>query len=169
MTRYPDNRVGGSGGGRGGFERDRSGPNMAKSQPTRRMEGGLVSKEVLEQIITDPQGTQVLVEKAREIGEHLAQLQLKRSQIRAIFGEVRAIEADWKQGEKARERARSRLILLKPKLAYRAARAGKGVESLRSVLEPAIDCIGEDDENFRRFVEFFEAILAYHRASGGTD
>ncbi|HEX9000884.1 MAG TPA: type III-A CRISPR-associated protein Csm2, partial [Blastocatellia bacterium] len=27
--------------------------------------------------------------------------------------------------------------------------------------------VGEDKEKFERFVDFFEAILAYHKAAGG--
>jgi CRISPR-associated protein Csm2 len=54
-------------------------------------------------------------------------------------------------------------------MAYRAKRErGKGVEQLVAVLDPAVDLVGNDDDNFRRFVEFFEAILAYHKAYGGN-
>ncbi|MEI7470453.1 MAG: type III-A CRISPR-associated protein Csm2 [Chloroflexota bacterium] len=40
------------------------------------------------------------------------------------------------------------------------------------VLEPALDCVvtaqaNDQAANFARFVEFFEAILAYHKAAGG--
>ncbi|MBC7317257.1 MAG: type III-A CRISPR-associated protein Csm2, partial [Chloroflexi bacterium] len=34
-------------------------------------------------------------------------------------------------------------------------------------LKPAVDYVQGKTENFERFVEFFEAILAYHRAYGG--
>ena len=68
-----------------------------------------------------------------------------------------------------------KLILLKPKMAYRARRErGRGVEELTNVLDPAIDLVmgGADlktqQERFHRFVEFFEAILAYHKAAGGN-
>lgn len=120
----------------------------------------------LETIITDPGGAQVLVEYAEEIGKTLAR-QLATSQIRAIFGEVRRIEGEWKIDER-KEKAKRQLILLKPKMAYRARRErGRGVQDLVDVLTPSIDLV-KDDDDFTRFVDFFEAILAYHKAYGGN-
>jgi len=116
-------------------------------------------------IITSPDGTKMLVEYADQLGNNLAR-QLTTSQIRAIFGEVRRIEGDWKIEPK---RAYKNLILLKPKMAYRAKKErGKGVGDLVAVLDPAIDYVDGKEENFTRFVEFFEAILAYHKAYGGN-
>ena len=116
-------------------------------------------------IITSSDGTKTLVEYADRLGKNLAR-QLTTSQIRAIFGEVRRIEGDWKIDAK---RAYKNLILLKPKMAYRAKKErGKGVGDLVSVLDPAIDYVDGKEENFTRFVEFFEAILAYHKAYGGN-
>ncbi len=122
------------------------------------------SDKQIEQIITDPSGAETLVRCANEIGQALAQQKLTTSQIRAIFGEVRRIEGDWKINA---ERANRSLILLKPKMAYRAKKEGRVVANLVSVLEPAIDQVGREKGNFARFVDFFEAILAYHRYHGG--
>jgi len=62
-------------------------------------------------------------------------------------------------------------VLLKPKLAYAAARAARdnerGAQELKDVLTWAIDEVGADETKFARFVDFFEAILAYHQAAGG--
>ena len=58
------------------------------------------------------------------------------------------------------------LLLLKPKLAYQAAREEK-VKPLADVLEVAIDQVDGRRERFQRFVELFEAILAYHTTYGG--
>jgi len=119
----------------------------------------------LRTIITDPDGAQVLVEEADRIGNALAG-SLTTSQIRSLFGEVRSIEGDWQHDPK---RAHRRLVLLKPKMAYRARKeSGPAVGHLVSVLSPAVDLVGGDSANFSRFVEFFEAILAYHKAHGGN-
>ncbi len=132
-------------------------------------------KDVLPTIITDPDGAEVLVKEAERLGKQLKDRGLTTSQIRAIFGEVRQIEAQWQMGAEQRKKAERRLILLKPKMAYRARRErGPAVRELVNVLSPAIDLvIREKDEqrrseNFTRFVEFFEAILAYHKAFGGN-
>ncbi|MGQ9522902.1 MAG: type III-A CRISPR-associated protein Csm2, partial [Anaerolineae bacterium] len=68
-------------------------------------------------IITDPNGAQLLVEWAEKLGMTLKNQGLSTSQIRALFGEVRQIQAQWNID---RERAFRRLVLLKPKMAYRA-------------------------------------------------
>lgn len=135
----------------------------------------IVNLNDLRVIITDPDGAEKLVKAADKLGKELKGMKLTTSQIRALFGEVRQIEAEWEMGEEARRRALRRLILLKPKMAYRARReGGKAVQELVDVLQPALDEVVREkdtqkqDGNFSRFVEFFEAILAYHKAYGGN-
>jgi CRISPR-associated protein Csm2 len=129
----------------------------------------------LHSIITDPDGAQALVKWADQLGQELKSMGLATSQIRALFGEVRQIEAQWGINPENRQKASRRLILLKPKMAYRSRRErGRGVQELVNVLGPALDEVIKEkdplkqDDNFRRFVEFFEAILAYHKAYGGN-
>jgi CRISPR-associated protein Csm2 len=126
-------------------------------------------------IITDPDGTETLVRWADDIGQGLKNQGLATNQIRSLYGEVLQIQALWGMGQDQRRQALRRLILLKPKMAYRARRErGKAVQNLVSVLEPALDLViseGDPDrqnQNFRNFVDFFEAILAYHKAYGGS-
>lgn len=113
---------------------------------------------------------ELLTERAETIGTGLAR-QLTTSQIRNVFGTVRQIEMNWgpRATEQQRRHAARQLILLKPKLAYQARRErGKGVQELAGLLIPAIDLVGEDRDRFQNFVDFFEAILAYHTAAGGN-
>ena len=131
----------------------------------------LVSDADLDAIILrgDPEKT---VACAERIGRDLANQKLSTSQIRALFGETRKIEMRWPRdaaGEAEAEAAYRRLLLLKPKLRYQAARAGRDapVRALADVLDPAIDRVQRDRRRFQYFFEFFEAILAYHRAYGG--
>jgi len=110
-----------------------------------------------------------LTDLAEAIGSNLAR-QLTTAQIRNVFGTVRQIEMSWgpRVSESERKQAARQLLLLKPKLAYQGRRQrGKGVEDLANILIPAIDLVGEDRERFQNFVDFFEAILAYHTAAGG--
>ena len=116
-----------------------------------------------------------LVESAQIVGKSLAEMRLAASQIRGIFGSVRQIQMKWPPGaDPSTEKASIRqLLLLKPKLAYQAKRdsentRGQAVESLKQVLVPAIDLV-TNREQFTRFAEYFEAILAYHKAEGGKD
>ena len=127
--------------------------------------------EDLRIIIQEESGAELLVKTANNLGEVLADKSapLSTSQIRAIFGEVRRIEGDWKINP---QRANRSLILLKPKMAYRAKKEetkyNKSVRNLTQVLADAIDYVEGDDKNFTRFVDFFEAILAYHKSYGGN-
>lgn len=144
-----------------------------------------ISAADLRTIITDPNGAMALVQKADKLGEELAKNKLTTSQIRSIFSEVRQIQAQWEMDAKqsaaapegkdsAQQIAWRRLVLLKPKMAYRAKRSGKVVQDLVAVLDPAVDQVlmgkdrAEQFANFRRFVDFFEAILAYHKYHGGN-
>jgi CRISPR-associated protein Csm2 len=62
--------------------------------------------------------------------------------------------------------------MLKPKLSYSTARS-RQVEYLEKVLSDAIDMVDKADtqevrnQRFERFMDLFEAILAYHRSEGG--
>lgn len=132
----------------------------------------------IRKIICDFDSTKVLVSSAEQFGKFLTSKDnnLSTSQIRALFGEVRQIQGQWETDNTAnRQKAVRRLYLLKPKMAYRAKKErGKGVEELVEVLDTALDFVlneenqEKQDENFKRFVEFFEAILAYHKAYGGN-
>lgn len=139
-----------------------------------------IPESELKAVITksDPDSAKLLVEHAEVLGKQLTRRgsELTTSQFRAIFGEVRQIQAQLSTidlPEVEQRRALRKLILLKPKMAYRAARreqGSKGVKVLKNELDPAIDLVvGEADpkENFQRFTEFLEAILAYHKAYGG--
>ncbi len=125
----------------------------------------------IQTIMTADKSGAELVRYARETANRLVKNSLKRTQIRKIFTEVRQIEALWSVDA---VRARRRLNLLKPKMDYQKSR-NREITELQTVLCEAIDSVEkakdsqERDERFRRFVELFEAILAYHRALGGKD
>lgn len=102
-------------------------------------------------------GGEPLVAAAESLGRKLAR-NLKTAQIRKVYGAVKKIQM-------SEEFNRNELIMLKPKLAYAAARKSE-VEDLKDVLTQAINEV-DNTHKFKNFVDFFEAILAYHRAFGG--
>jgi len=112
-----------------------------------------------------------LVKFADETAEKLVRASLTRAQIRNIFTEVRQIESLWGMNHTD---ALRRLNMLKPKLAYQTARTPQ-MKDLQSVLSEAITLVSnaasdeEKGERFQRFMDLFEAILAYHRAKGGRN
>jgi CRISPR-associated protein Csm2 len=121
-------------------------------------------------VMTADESGAELVTFAQQTADALVKQNLTRNQIRTIFTEVRQIEAQWGKSEAVR-----RLTMLKPKLAYQAARSPTGnVNLLRDVLSDAIDEViqapaDKQNDRFERFVDLFEAILAYHRAKGGRN
>ncbi len=129
-----------------------------------------------------PDDSKLLVQHAEQVGTFLRQQNLTTAQIRTVFGTVRSIESTWRLATLAKagdaERARAsreamhELNLLKPRLAYAASRHSV-VRHLADVLNPAIDAVLENAnqeqalQRFGNFLDYFEAILAYHRAAGG--
>jgi CRISPR-associated protein Csm2 len=96
---------------------------------------------------------------------------LKAAQIRNIFGKVRQLERRWVFHQEGIA-PRREMILLVPKLRFQAQRKQE-VEDLAEVLIEAIQIVDDSGdrhnprEKFQRFVDFFEAILAYHKAGEG--
>lgn len=124
----------------------------ARDIEVRATQGSLVKiADVIEE------GGEPLVTAAENLGRKLAS-DLKTSQIRKIYSAVKKIQ----MGD---EFNRNELILLKPKLAYAAAR-NDAVTDLKDALTQAIDQV-DTDKKFKNFVDFFEATLAYHKAFGG--
>jgi len=128
-------------------------------------------------VIADTTGQKIVTE-AKTLAEQIYRQRLKASQIRKIFTEVRKIEALWEQ-EGKQESALRRLVMLKPKLAYqekRQERRGTSpMKPLSTALSAAIDAVANEkdsekqDTYFRNFVDFFEAVLAYHKFFGGDN
>lgn len=125
--------------------------------------------------VDDYAATQLLVQTAQKWGLYLQQHGLQSTQIRTVFSSVRQIEMLWRTAEPGSADERSaitQLVLLKPKLEYQAQRHEE-VRPLANLLSPAIDFVGEKRENFQRFADFFEAIVAYHKDEkkdrGGRD
>jgi len=82
------------------------------------------------------------------------------SQVRNLFMAARRIgdSANW-QYEKN---------LLRAKFAYNAGRFRGGVKDFQQIADKALQEV-KTKEQFDRFIDFFEAVVAYHRAAGGKE
>lgn len=93
-----------------------------------------------------------------------------KSQIRQVFSKLKSIEA---KGIDAPSQ-NAAFLMLKPHLAYAAKRHNKtGLDRLKERLDWGIDAVLNGDQanlkqRFKNFCMLFEAILAYHRAHGGS-
>lgn len=93
------------------------------------------------------------------------------TQMRNVFGEVKRIEAQltleiW-------EKVIPDVLLLRPKIAYNTAREvakrrDSRIKAFREIMELALKEVDNPD-TFRRFAQFFEGIIAYHKVYGGKD
>jgi CRISPR-associated protein Csm2 len=127
----------------------------------RQQQSGQVVPDEIKQIVSTGDYA-LLVQRAEEWGRELERQGLRMAQIRRVFGEVKRLTMRWEP---------IRLRMLRPKLAYIAARAGRGGQMLRSILTPGIDTVFEaQDENvqqqrFKVLADLFEALLAYFYAA----
>lgn len=149
----------------------------------------LIKKQVEDWIQNGPSND--LVEQTDRFGEYIARLLKKTdrkkktkndnedirndeivttSQIRQIFGKLKSIEA---KGFNSSER-RGEFMMLKPLIAYAAGRHKKtGLLRLKERVSWGIDAVIEgpaenEPQRFKNFCRLFEAILAYHKAHGGS-
>lgn len=65
------------------------------------------------------------------------------------------------------------ILLLRPKLAYNTARQlekrrDSRIKQFREVLEKALTHVNDQDQ-YKRFCQFVEGIVAYHKVYGGKD
>ena len=102
---------------------------------------------------------------AYEVAGYAVDNGMKNTQLRSFFEAVKKL-----QRNKKLEDIKPEFILLKPRMAVRVGR-GKVEEGFFKVIVAAMDKIETDDEkktmkNFNAFVEFFEAIIAYHKYLG---
>ncbi|OPZ93755.1 MAG: hypothetical protein BWY73_00139 [candidate division TA06 bacterium ADurb.Bin417] len=83
---------------------------------------------------------------------------LSTSQIRKVFDRIQRMDVEGFD--------RNQLQLLRPMLAYAAGRNKDGwITDLQKLMEKVIPRV--EANNFKNFVNFFEAIVAYHRLHGG--
>ncbi|HAX80743.1 MAG TPA: type III-A CRISPR-associated protein Csm2 [Cyanobacteria bacterium UBA11372] len=133
--------------------------------------------------ITDIKGTlkyypiRDLVKEAEAFGKSIKDRGLKTNQIRKFLDTVNRLKVEIKVQIKNQTtdsgvifltdlpKIDSELVLLKQKLAYASARQD-AVKPLKEVMDAAIEKV-EDSDDFERFFQLIESIIAYHKAAGG--
>lgn len=117
--------------------------------------------------------TEACITFTEKFGKHLKDGNFTTSQIRNVFGEIKRIQMSGFREHK------TDFLLLRPKMAYAAKRASDkdkyatGAGDFEKVLKSAHEAVASgserDEERFKNFCDFVEAVLAYHKASGGRD
>jgi CRISPR-associated protein Csm2 len=121
----------------------------------------------------------ILVTQANLLGYHLKEQKLETNQIRKFLDAINQIKyilalddekiknAKEEEQEKLRfSKIETEIVLLKPKLAYAAARQ-KAVKPLNEVMIVAIDRV-KTTQDFYRLVQFIESIIAYHKEADSS-
>lgn len=105
---------------------------------------------------------------AYEVAGYAVDNGMKNTQLRSFFDAIKKMERnkEWKN-------IKTEFLLLKPRIAVRVGR-GNVEEGFFNVITAAMDKVEVGDEkdimeNFKVFVEFFEAIIAYHKYLGGNN
>lgn len=106
--------------------------------------------------------------KGKKEGRDVIDAEMTTSQVRKFFGEVKRQQMTGFD--------ESKFVMLKPKLAYAVGRAKKSVRAknyniacFEDVISKAIDTVLNNKTEearqiaFKNFVDFFEAIVAYHK------
>ncbi|AVZ31157.1 type III-A CRISPR-associated protein Csm2 [Nodularia spumigena] len=117
----------------------------------------------------------ILVQQSEDLGYYLKEQRLETNQIRKFLDAINQIKyilaldddekiknAKTEDQEKLEfSKIETEIVLLKPKLAYAAARQN-AVKPLNEVMKFAIDRV-KTPQDFYRLVQFIESIIAYHK------
>ncbi|NQS89998.1 type III-A CRISPR-associated protein Csm2 [Patescibacteria group bacterium] len=101
-----------------------------------------------------------LVNEAKQIAERLRNV--KTHQLRRIYSQVYSI---YQQSKGDFAPAKSRLVLLKPQLAYAESRKPQ-LHRLTSKLIALIDQVdqgGDPKENLKKIYQFVQSVVGYHK------
>ena len=136
--------------------------NLIKEDITNSIKAGLPLREIK---------TDTLITWAQILSLILVTDNLKTSQIRKFLSGVRGVEAKVHR-EKPENFSRQEAAFLKVYLAYAKSR-NDAVKPLMDVMTAVIDKIQEKGpeglKDFKIFVRFVEAVVAYHRFYGGAE
>jgi len=125
----------------------------------------------LKELYNNAESLSKLIKHVDEFAEKLKK-DVKTTQIRKFYDKLRSLELKLEKSklsnqkkEELNEQVRIGVLSLKPLLAYAVGR-NRQLKELVNVLNTAIDKV-KDYEDFKKFVELFQTIVAYHKYHGG--
>ncbi|MBW4652560.1 MAG: type III-A CRISPR-associated protein Csm2 [Kaiparowitsia implicata GSE-PSE-MK54-09C] len=153
--------------------------NRPRDNRPRDNQTGSTSKQIIDEIsgLNNLQNYDIrtLVKHAEEFGPFLRNRRLETNQIRKFLDAINRLKAQLTQGDTEGSVPKddsalfadieTDIVLLKPKLAYAAARQ-EAAKPLSEVMAVAIDRV-HSLKDFERLVQLVESIIAYHKAEGG--
>jgi len=105
----------------------------------------------------------IFIQCAEKLGEILKNVSY--SKIRRVYNEAKSISR-----EKFSEETIYKLKVLKSLIAYTEGRFPELKKvNFYEVFSRAINEAEKNEDNYKRFFDFFQAVIAYHRAKGGRE
>lgn len=153
--------------------------NRSRDNHPRENQSQGISQEIINEISRHPYlrdyDIRSLVKHAEKFGPFLRNRRLETNQIRKFLDAINRLKAQLNQGDTGEDAPKDSaalfaeietdIVLLKPKLAYSAARQ-ESAKPLSEVMSVAIDRV-HSLKDFERLVQLIESIIAYHKAEGG--
>lgn len=156
------------------YDKGSPNPDRGRSHGHNKPQEMDIAKEIVK-TISDLPGLQAypirdLVKDAERFGPELKRQRLETNQVRKFLDALNRLKTTLAQAQEKDEAAKfakieTEVVLLKPKLAYAAARQ-KAAKPLSEVMSAAIDKT-QSSQDFDRLVQLVESIIAYHKAEGG--
>ncbi len=147
--------------GQGHSQQDRKQRHNYKGGGDSKPNSNIPDKREVQRFIHEENAVADMVKRAEVFGRYLKNNKVTSTQLRNAYGTMKKLEmVGWSP------RTQTKVILIKPRLAYAAGRHGNGMKDLSQVIGWAIDAI-RNEKDFQRFCHFFEAIVAYFKAAGG--
>ncbi|RRJ30246.1 type III-A CRISPR-associated protein Csm2 [Halocatena pleomorpha] len=109
-----------------------------------------------------PEQVRKIDNTGERLGKRFAENDVSTSQLRKVFGEIKRAENEFKF-EDDTEQAKQTLFLIKPHLAYAAARKEE-MQDVKDEISRFMDLVVGDcsDEDMEIFFRIMEATVAYH-------
>ncbi|MHA1231024.1 MAG: type III-A CRISPR-associated protein Csm2 [Candidatus Helarchaeota archaeon] len=98
----------------------------------------------------------------------------KATQIRKFFDEFKSIQLEVKNYKDEYSEIKTKLLKIKPSLAYAAGRKSATGRNLlprwfTEICFVMIDKVTDDEKSFQNFIDIFESLIAYFKYYGGKD
>ncbi len=130
----------------------RQGQQTANHPDLRRLEKGFLEDQ-----------ENLLDSYANNWAKFLADKKLTKAQIRRFYQDIKAIESRIGDDIEAFQKNKASIVMLKAKAAYATARSNSSApKEFKDLIDASVKQAKQNLEQFKGFVQFFEALVAYH-------
>ncbi|WP_461863431.1 type III-A CRISPR-associated protein Csm2 [Thermococcus sp.] len=112
-----------------------------------------------------------MLANAITVAAYLRSQNLKTNQVRRILEMARTVELKVKKGDNIKKDIMKIRYLLAYTVGKASGQSRYPIEAFHNILDPMLEVIMKDPtpENFGKFYDFLQAVVAYHKFFGGGD